>query len=588
MLAPVLRSSLTREDELAVRSALATAWLLQDDVDQAATALGRAPDTFRDTISAARLSTLWRLHGRLASLRGDQSRAIALHGRALKQAETAHDSKAIGLAHYELGQCYRQVGDTAIVREHITKAASALLAAGDRRHLALVQSLSSISLAQLGRYDEAMTALGQAERLATAIEADDVLATVCGNQANVLMMEHRYEPALDPRRAQRLASRESRIRSRSRGGARHARADLRAPRRFDPRRNSAAPGARRQEPDPVPRDDGRGVRHARADSPDARHLRRVGRVPRTRARCLRCVRQADEPLVRLVGARPQRTSRLETRRARRSGQPGGRYRGGRRAAVRCHSGHAHRRPGVDRGRSTGARRSASRGRGRSTGSADRPGRVGGVPSDSRRALRKSRDAGRRVPRLRAKRGAARSARRTVSGGAQSPRHRPAGRQERRAPDRRAVSRHGRRSLHAARRRTRSARRRDRAHPPHPDRHRRRRHLAAGRRRCDGAAHRGCRGIAGSARTRDGGGADGSSRRRGGRPVRGNGGRRRAGDRGRGLRPGAGAVPGALARAASRDLDHVHGFARAIRARRALRAGLADRGRCRRSCAGAWG
>ena len=41
-----------------------------------------------------------------------------------------------------------------------------------------------------------MTALGQAERLATAIEADDVLATVCGNQANVLMMEHRYEPAL--------------------------------------------------------------------------------------------------------------------------------------------------------------------------------------------------------------------------------------------------------------------------------------------------------------------------------------------------------------------------------------------------------
>lgn len=190
MVVPVLRSStLTREEELALRSALAEAWLLQDDLDQAASALGRAPDTFRDTISAGRLSTLWRLHGRLASTRGDQARAIALHGRALKHAEIAHDSRAIGLAHYELGQCYRQVGDIAIVREHITKAASALHAAGDRRHLALVHSLSSISLAQLGRYEEAMGALRQAERLASAVQAADVLATVCGNQANVKMLD---------------------------------------------------------------------------------------------------------------------------------------------------------------------------------------------------------------------------------------------------------------------------------------------------------------------------------------------------------------------------------------------------------------
>jgi len=197
LLVPVLRSaSLTREDELAVRAALAEAWLLQDDLDQAASALGRPPDTFRESVSSGRLSTLWRLHGRLASARGDQSRAIAHHGRALKQAEAAHDSRAIGLAHYELGQCYRQVGDIAIVREHITKAAPALHAAGDRRHLALVHSLSSISLAQLGRYDEAMSALRQAERLASIVHADDVLATVCGNQANVMMLEHRYEQAL--------------------------------------------------------------------------------------------------------------------------------------------------------------------------------------------------------------------------------------------------------------------------------------------------------------------------------------------------------------------------------------------------------
>jgi DNA-binding NtrC family response regulator/tetratricopeptide (TPR) repeat protein len=197
MLAPALRSSaLTRDEELAVRSMLAEAALLQDDLEQAASVLGRPPDTFRDTIPPGRLSTLWRLHGRLASARGDQSRAIAMQGRALKQAETAHDSRSIGLAHYELGQCYRQVGDVAIVREHISKAASALHAAGDRRHLALVHSLSSISLAQLGRYDEGMAALRQAERLASLVQADDVLATVCGNQANVMMLQHRYEQAL--------------------------------------------------------------------------------------------------------------------------------------------------------------------------------------------------------------------------------------------------------------------------------------------------------------------------------------------------------------------------------------------------------
>jgi DNA-binding NtrC family response regulator/tetratricopeptide (TPR) repeat protein len=197
LLAPALRSSaLTRDDELSLRSMLAEAALLQDDLDQAATALGRPPDTFRDTVPPRQLSTLWRLHGRLASARGDQSRAIAMHGRALKQADASHDSRSIGLAHYELGQCYRQVGDVAIVREHISKAASALHAAGDRRHLALVHSLSSISLAQLGRYDEAMAALRQAERLASLVHADDVLATVCGNQANVTMLQHRYEQAL--------------------------------------------------------------------------------------------------------------------------------------------------------------------------------------------------------------------------------------------------------------------------------------------------------------------------------------------------------------------------------------------------------
>jgi DNA-binding NtrC family response regulator/tetratricopeptide (TPR) repeat protein len=196
-LAPILRSAtLTRDDELAIRCALADAWLLQDDVDQASTAVGRPPDLLRERIEPARLSGLWRQHGRIAFARGDQSRAIALLTRALRHAEQAHDSRAIGLAHFELGLCYKQVGDLSIVREQISRATSALHAAGDRRYMALLHSLSGTSLAQAGRYDEAMAALRQAEHLATLIHADDVLGTVCGNQANVALMRHRHEQAL--------------------------------------------------------------------------------------------------------------------------------------------------------------------------------------------------------------------------------------------------------------------------------------------------------------------------------------------------------------------------------------------------------
>src|SRR5919109_3372638 len=197
LLMQLLRSgSLARQDELAIRSSMAEAWLLQDDLAQAAAALGRPPDALREQIPPARLSTLWRLHGRIAMARGEQSRAIALHTRALKQADLAHDSRAIGLAHLELGLCYKQVGDTGTVREHLTEAASALHAAGDRRHLALVHSLSAVLLAQSGRYDEATAALRQAERLAIAIQANDVLAGVVHNQANVALMQHRFDQAL--------------------------------------------------------------------------------------------------------------------------------------------------------------------------------------------------------------------------------------------------------------------------------------------------------------------------------------------------------------------------------------------------------
>jgi tetratricopeptide (TPR) repeat protein len=176
LLRPLLETSLKRFDELAIRAALSEALLLEGDVAQAQSTLGRPPDAFREPLPPILLSTLWRLHGRVAYARSDQSRAIALQGRALKQADTAHDSRSIGLAHYELALCYTKVGDTAIVREHVTEAAAALHAAGDRRHLAMVHSLSGTMLAQAGRYDEASAALRLAEQQAVALSANDVLA----------------------------------------------------------------------------------------------------------------------------------------------------------------------------------------------------------------------------------------------------------------------------------------------------------------------------------------------------------------------------------------------------------------------------
>jgi DNA-binding NtrC family response regulator/tetratricopeptide (TPR) repeat protein len=189
------RPSLAKADQLRIRCSLAEAWLLQDDVRQAAEALGRSPEP-RERLDPTHLSHVWRVHGRLAAARGEPSRGIAFLTKALSQAERAHDSRAIGLAHYELGLCYRQVGDTATVRDHLAQAAAALHAAGDTRHLAMVHSLSGVTLAQGGRLDDAMTALRHAERLALACDAGDVVATVSGNQANVALMQHRHDQAL--------------------------------------------------------------------------------------------------------------------------------------------------------------------------------------------------------------------------------------------------------------------------------------------------------------------------------------------------------------------------------------------------------
>jgi hydrogenase-4 transcriptional activator len=197
ILLPYHRSgALPRDDELSVRARIAEAYLLQDDLTQAAAALGRPPDVSKEALPDARLSTLWRLHGRLAFERSEQSRAIALHTRALKYAELAHDSRLIGLAHYELAMCYKRVGDSGIVREHLTEASNALHAAGDKRHLALAHRLLGVLQGQEGRLQEATLSLQLAERIATQAHADDVLASTAHNQAILALMAHRLDEAL--------------------------------------------------------------------------------------------------------------------------------------------------------------------------------------------------------------------------------------------------------------------------------------------------------------------------------------------------------------------------------------------------------
>ena len=82
------------------------------------------------------------------------------------------------------------------MREHIAKAAPALHAAGNRRYLAILHSLSGAVLAQGGRIEEAIAALQHAERLAASVQAQDVLGIISNNQANVALLQHRHEQAL--------------------------------------------------------------------------------------------------------------------------------------------------------------------------------------------------------------------------------------------------------------------------------------------------------------------------------------------------------------------------------------------------------
>ena len=384
-----------------------------------------------------------------------------LHGRALKHAETAHDSRAIGLAHYELGQCYRQVGDIAIVREHITE--GRLRAARRRRPpppragaLAVGHARSRSWAATTKRWPRC----GRPSASPPSVQADDVLATVCGNQANVTMLQHRYEQA--------LALAERSVALHEAHGSGHGLAvalatlgqicvrlgDLGA------RRRRAAPRARRPQPDSVPRDDRRRLRHAGADSPDARRLRDRQRVPRQRAGEAygaygRQTSRWYEWSVRVLGAR------LALRR-------GDARRGASRSPTRSLQAGA---PPFDALQATLIAAEALTAADRLDEAEQRlapaadaldpriaPGAWGEFLR-LRGALHAQAGQRRRgVPRLRAERGAARSARRALPGGAQPARARPPGRAKpARARSPSATSNKALGDLRAARRRARSRR-----------------------------------------------------------------------------------------------------------------------------------
>ena len=115
---------------------------------------------------------------------GGSAAAVAAGERVTVAAPAGRGSRGDGVGRSQA----QQLGGR-VLAEH---------AAGDRRHLALVHSLSGILLAQSGRYEEANTSLRQGERLAMAIPANDVLANIVHNQANVALLRHQLAAGYDP------------------------------------------------------------------------------------------------------------------------------------------------------------------------------------------------------------------------------------------------------------------------------------------------------------------------------------------------------------------------------------------------------
>ena len=357
-LAQSLRSTaITREDELTIRATLAEAWLLQDDIEQASAALGRPPDTLRETVPAVLLSHLWRLHGRVASARGEQSRGIALHGRALRHARagarSARDRPRPLRAGALLQAARRHRHDAGALRAGGVGAARRRRSTQPRaRALAVGQRAGADRAARRGAHRDAA---GRAPRdcRPRRRRARDRLRQPGERRDDAASLR----PGARARRAQRGAARAVPPGARAGRGARDARTDLHPPRGAAPRRSGAAARARSAAAAPLPRDDRRHLRLAGADPPDSR------RPTSRRPSALRNARDAygaygeqTPPLVRLVaaaarGAALARGADCSTRAIARS-------RRDRRGAGRPAGGHAARPP--DRRRSPARRRAARR------------------------------------------------------------------------------------------------------------------------------------------------------------------------------------------------------------------------------------
>ena len=260
-----------------------------------------------------------------------------------------------------------------------------------------------------------------------------MLATVCGNQANVALMQHRHEQA--------LALAERSVELQEQAGTPHGLGVALASLgqicvrlgQSEARRGGAQPRARRAQPAAVhARDDRRGLRHAGADSPDSRRPRGGQPQPAAGARGLR--RDAREPLVSVVGAGARGAPRAAARRCRPARwRSAARSRAAPRDAPAVYALQAEL-IAVEALLALGRHR-----RGAAAARGDRPrdssrgamsGIVGGVPAAARPAARRGRPRDRGVPRLRPERQRLRAARRALPGRPQLPRARPAGRRRR--------------------------------------------------------------------------------------------------------------------------------------------------------------
>ena len=181
----------------------------QDGVDQAATAFGRTQNTFRDMV---RRDSPGRRCGLTKCSRGSRRSVgqLPIRGRALTGRHRPRFTRHRP-AHNELALLYRQVGDTAIVREHLAKASSRLhtrLATGGIafRPLALEHRARAAPVAMPKRWRAC-----EPRNDAASVNAGRWSRRSLARQAAVLTFETPLRPGAHSGRTQRRAARGARL-----------------------------------------------------------------------------------------------------------------------------------------------------------------------------------------------------------------------------------------------------------------------------------------------------------------------------------------------------------------------------------------